>query len=123
MSEIKKSKKIIATISIGSALVGSLTGSVLKGYLTDEQIKEVKITETKVEIPEDYYRVLTEGIANKYELSQVKKDKKMVPQSQEISILINGWNKKIKETGGIRLQKKVDIEQFNDHLRYGGYER
>lgn len=120
MSEIKKSKKIIATISIGSALVGSLTGSVLKDYLTEEQIKEVKVTETKMEIPEDYYKVLTEGIANKYELSQIKKDKKMVPQSQEISILINGWNKKIKETGGIQLQKKVDVEQLNNHLRYGG---
>lgn len=120
MSEIKKSKKIIATISIGSALVGSLGGSVLKDYLTPEQIKEIKVTETKMEIPEDYYKVLTEGIANKYELSQIKKDKKMIPQSQEISILINGWNKKIKETGGIQLQKKVDVEQFNNHLRYGG---
>jgi len=120
MSEIAKSKKIIATISIGSALVGSLGGSVLKDYLTDEQIKEIKITETKIEMPEGYYKILTEGIANKYDLSQIKEDKKMVPQSQEISILINGWNKKIKETGGIQFQEKVSVEKLNNHLRYGG---
>jgi len=113
-------KKTTITISIASALVGA---GLLGVYLTSEQIEEVIITETEMEMSEENYKILTIGIADKYDLPQIDGDRKIT--FHESYILIDAWDKKLKELNGLKFtyidtskyQKSI-IYKMNNYIRY-----
>lgn len=114
---------IIKTIAISVSIIGA---GLLGSHLTPEQIKEVKITETKVEIPEKYYKILTEGVADKYDLSQIAEHKKIDISygNNEAYILIDAWDKKLKELDSLEFididtddYEKSIVYKMNNYLR------
>lgn len=100
-------KKSIITISIVSALAGA---GLLGAYLTSE-------------LSEENYKILTEGIASKYDLSQIAGDSKIT--LQEAYILIDAWDRKLKEKKGLNFTD-IDTKDYlkslphkmNNYLRY-----
>lgn len=120
MPTLEKIKKPIVIISIVSAVVGA---ALIGASLTPSQIQEVAITETKMEIPEEYYNIVTVGIADKYEAFQLDSKKEKINMN-EARVLIESWNRKAQELKGMRFtnvntsKHSSDIvTKLNNYLR------
>lgn len=106
-------KKSLVTISIVSALAGS---AMLGNYLDPLQLSEVEITETEIKIPEDYYIILTKGIANKYDLSQSDLKGDLITD-KEFYTIIDAYDKKLQESR-LFLFPKINTTDYTKHPIY-----
>lgn len=93
MPEIKKT--VIIPLAVGLAALGGILGY----YLLPEQIQEIKITETQIEIPKEYYDIMIVGIADKYDLSQSDLKGKKI-SSSEYWMLLQALNLNAQELKG-----------------------
>jgi len=116
-------KKII-TIGIGSAIIGA---GLLGSYLSPIKTTEVIIEKETTKIPEGYYQKITEGVADKYDLSQIAGHRKLDISygNNEAYLLIDAWDRKLKESNGLKFtnvntkdyQKSI-YYKMNNYLRY-----